>query len=124
MLATVTHFLPVTSREVAVELAADASHMTAVWRLPAGDWQPDNTPDELTQFVFLVDGNLACGTIVDYARHWESAHYSGDCISPEVRTWTAAFTVCVERVPVTGDRVRYRLSVGTQRAWVTLDARS
>lgn len=42
---------------------------------------------ELTRFVYLVEGELQVGTIEDYAKAVESAHYNGMSVNSTV--WIA-----------------------------------
>jgi hypothetical protein len=126
VLAVTTTVLHADSRETAEEIAAKAPHLTVISRVPGGEWQPVTNPDEPTQYVFLVEGDMQVGTLDDYAKAWEGAYYSSGHVSPDVRTWSgASFNVSVE--PLGNDKdswMRYRLSVGDEAAFVTIDGRA
>jgi hypothetical protein len=127
ILAVTTTVLSAADQAAAEEVAAEAEHLTAITRVPGGDWQPVTTPDaEPTRYAFLVEGDLTCGTFADYVKEWKSAHTASGHISPDVRTWAgAAFTVGVEYLGVDDDDwMRYRLSLGGETAHVTVDGRS
>jgi hypothetical protein len=78
--------------------------------------------EELTTYVYLVDGELNVGTLVDYAKAWERAHYADLGVSNEVRTWDASYKVEVEFEGTDGEAwMHYKLAVNGEEAYVTID---
>ncbi|MFI1204802.1 hypothetical protein ACH4VR_36140 [Streptomyces sp. NPDC020883] len=126
VLAVTTTTIPADGRDTAVEMASSAPHLTAVSRVPGGDWEPMVDPDQPPWYAFEVNGDLMTGTLARYAKHWEAAYYSGEHISTDVRTWAGAvFTVRVQYLGTDNDSwMRYRLSVGDQSTFVALDGRA
>ncbi|WP_238431643.1 hypothetical protein [Streptomyces cavernae] len=126
VIAVTTTVLGTADRQVAEEMAADVENLTVISRVPGGQWQPVSSADGPTRCVFLVEAEMQVGTLTDYSKHWEAAHYSGGHVSPYVCTWGgAAFTVGVEHLGTSEDSwMRYRLSVGDDTVFVTLDGRA
>ena len=126
VLTTGSHLLRANDESRAEETAACGDRTRVVSRVPGGSWEPVYTPDEPLRFAYLCNGELAAGTIEDYASAWEQAHYNGGGISPDLRTWDgAAFTVRIDNLGTDDDDwSRYRLAVGSEEAYVTLDGRA
>lgn len=83
------------------------------------------------RFVYLMYGELAVGTLADWAKAWEHQHYSGDDdLSGELVTWTnrQGYKVTVDRVsPLAGDedgRITHRVWAAGETVFVHIDGRA
>lgn len=83
------------------------------------------------RFVYLVYGELAVGTLADWAKAWEHQHYSGDDdLSQELVTWTRreGYRVVVDRLSgLQGDEdgyIHYRVWAAGEQASVRIDGRA
>jgi len=120
-LAVTSTLLPAADRVTAEEVAAEASHLTAVYREPGGEWEPVRTGEAPTRYVFLIDGVMHAGTLDDYAAAWVATHYIDATLDPRVRTWAGAeFPVRIVHTDTADDYLAYRISVGEESVDVHL----
>lgn len=97
-------------------------------------WTPATTADvpEPMRFAYQLNGQLAVGTLEDWAKAWEHGHYSGDVhLSDVVITWAnrdPGYPVAVDRLsPLAGDEdgyIRYRVWAAGDMVSIQLDGRA
>lgn len=100
-------------------------------------WQPrpkgevSQWEDQPMRFAYLVDEELCCGTLADWAKAWEHAQYSGDArLSDTLITWRnrEGYPVQVDRLSgLHGDEdgyIRYRVWAAGDIVHVTIDGRA
>jgi len=85
-----------------------------------------HTPDEhLTKYVYFDEDGLHIGTLRDYAKAWEHAHYHGYYLSSEVRTWYGSYPVTITRIGVDdNDYLHYRLTANDETVFAVIDGRA
>lgn len=118
-----------------VDWVADAPYaMSSMFLTDAGKaWTPEQELEPL-RFIYQVDGELALGTLADWAKAWEHGHYSGDVLLSDVlRTWKRndpGYAVHVDRltplreVAANDDYVDYRICAAGEQVKVRIDGRA
>lgn len=82
------------------------------------------------RFVYMLYGELAVGTLADWAKAWEHQHYSGDDdLSTELVTWSRrdGYRVMVDRLtPFSGvhEWIDFRVWAAGEMVQVRIDGRA
>lgn len=80
---------------------------------------------ESTRYMFTVEGSEILGTLADYAKAWEYAHYSGNHLSPTVLSWSGVHhPVQVVQTKRHDDYLYYELSANGETAHACIDGRA